>query len=187
MGAAEDNRARWALIAGARGADRMPALRELIDRARASGLAAGGFLQRPTEAGGHALGRVGRDEWVPLSRKGATAAAHEEAFCSYLFDERAFARARAWLDEDAPASDVVVIDELGKLEAAGKGHHDAVRRALASLGPRKLVVLSARADQLFAIVERLGLEDDAVATLETPAGGDSIDRFVAAVLAALRR
>ena len=182
----EEGRARWALVVGPRGADRAPALDALQEALKASGLRAGGFRQRPTEAGGHDLVRVAREEVAPLSRPGTAAGAHEETFCSYLFDMRAFARARTWLEEDAAGADILFIDEVGKVEAAGKGHHDVLVRAL-TLGPRKLVVLSVRADQLFALVERLGLEDDCVAHLETPASPEATSQFVAALLAAAPR
>ena len=116
---------------------------------------------------------------LALDRPGQT------AFCSFLFRDDAFSTARDWLERDARTSDVVVIDEVSKLEASGKGHHDTIRHALALNDV--VVVLCIRADQLFYVVERFDLEDDAVAVMEIPADDETVASFVSDVAASAVR
>lgn len=182
--------ATWALIAGGRGGEKSRVAARVVDALRAGGLAVGGVLQDAVVEDGERVGyrarRVGHpDVSVSLARRGgAPDGARPEArreFCSLIFDDDAFAVAGAWVRESARRDDVVVVDEVSKLEAARGGHHDAIRDALAG---RALVVLVVREDQLFDVVERLSL-DDAVATLG--AGDDgALPAFVAAVARAAR-
>jgi nucleoside-triphosphatase THEP1 len=156
---------RWALIAGARGGEKTAVVRGVIDALRASGVRLGGFVQEPVDVGdvrvGYEIARLvgpAPGERVRMARKPSASppSPAEEEFCSLVFDGDAFARAAAWVAEDAGHVDVVVIDEVSKLEASGRGHTRAIEIALASA---PLTVLCVRADQLFAVLERLGLSD----------------------------
>lgn len=179
--------ARWALVVGSK--DR----RELCARAVAAlerrGLRVGGVVQeavlRDDERHGYETRHVATGERVHLGRRGTAAAGvRPEAvreFCSFFFDDDAFTLARGWIEADCAVRDVVVVDEVSKLEVAGAGHHDAIRSAL---GSPALVVLSVRADQLFAVVERFGL-DEAVTTLDAPDAA-AVAAFADAVEAAVR-
>lgn len=163
---------RWALVAGARGGEKTARVRAAVEALRARGVALGGFVQDPIDEGdarvAYEVRRLTTGERVRMARpQGAAPAAREEEFCSMVFDGDAFDRARAWLEADAAAATVLVVDEVSKLEAAGRGHARAIERALAS--DKVIALLCVRADQLFAVVERFGLADP-IATL-TPDEG----------------
>lgn len=182
--------ARWALIAGAKGAGKSGTAARVVEGLAARGAVVGGVIQEALHDEGERVAyravRVGAPgDAVLLARRGAAPeGARAEAlcaFCSFTFDEDAFAEAGAWVRKAARECDVVVVDEVSKLEASGGGHHDAIREALTG---RALVLLVVRADQLFAVVERFGL-GDAVASLEV---GDeaAMGEFVETVLRAAR-
>lgn len=179
---------RWALIAGAKGAGKSGTATQIVELLEARGLTVGGVIQEATHEGDERVlyraRRLGEPPLaIPLARRGsAPEGARPEAvcsFCSFVFDSDAFVEAGRWVREAAARSDVVVIDEVSKLEVSRGGHHDAIE---AALGERALVVLVVRADQLFAVVERFGL-DDAVATLEIGDDAD-VEGFAAVVAAA---
>jgi nucleoside-triphosphatase THEP1 len=178
---------RWALLTAPKGAPKTARLLDVIARLRARGLRVGGFVQAPLvgQEGpeGHQgyLARALHDDATEAIARRARASDEgqpgAQLICSYAFDADALARTRRWIERDARACAVVVLDELAKLEVARGGHHDAVLAALA--GPA-LPLLSVRADQLFAIMERFGL-DAPIAALE---GDDEAERasFVEAIL-----
>lgn len=175
---------RWALYVAERGPARTAGLSQTLAELSAQGLRAAGFMQRSLrdEAGGAGseLLRLGGDERLTLARAASVPRGpHEEAFCSMVFDSQVFARARAWLAEDAPGADLLVLDEIGKLEVAGRGHHDAVLDALKGPAP---VLLSVRGDQLFAALERLGLPEPRVSCEP----GGSIEAFAGALASLVR-
>ncbi len=182
---------RWALLVGAKGAGKSTVAQRIAARLADRGLRVGGVVQEAVHEEGERVAyrarHVGHEDQggLLLARRGAPPAGAREGalcdFCSFVFDGDAFAAAAGWVREDSAACDVVLVDEVSKLEASGGGHHDAIRDAL---GGRAIVVLVARADQLFALVERFGL-GDALATLD--AGEDtSDDAFVEALVAACR-
>jgi nucleoside-triphosphatase THEP1 len=173
----------YALVIAGRGGRRSQAARDVADALTARGLRVGGFTQRTAgpESGAKTieLVRVRDGRSVPLARS-ATAA--DPAACSLAFDPAAFEEARRWIDEDAPASDVLVVDGLGKLELGGEGHRAAVARALASA---PLVVLAIRDDQLVYALEALGL-DEPLAAYTDASGAAALEAFVAEVARSAR-
>jgi nucleoside-triphosphatase THEP1 len=179
---------RWALLSGPRGTGKSSRAARIARELEGRGLTVGGVVQEAIERDGARVGYVARrvgaaargagaaDE-VVLARKGAPdAGGADVAFCSFVFDSDAFARAREWVALAARDADVVVVDEISKLEVAGQGHHDAVRDAL---GGRALPLLVVRADQLFGVVERFEL-DEPVAVLES-VDDDALASFVDAL------
>ncbi len=175
---------RWALIVGARGPSKASLCARVLGELARRGVPVAGVVQESIAEGDDRVGylarRAGRGDAVPIARKGTARAPQEEAFCSFAFDPRAFAEVRRWLAEDARPGGVVLIDEISKLEASGGGHHDAILDALK--GPA-LTILVVRADQLFFVVEKLGLLEP-VASLETDAPRD-LDAFVSEVALAV--
>jgi nucleoside-triphosphatase THEP1 len=171
----------YALVIAGKGGKRSRAAGEVADALRARGLRVGGFTQRTveSESGAKAIELVRlRDGTVlPLSRGAAAASGAEPSACSFAFDRAAFDEARAWLDADAPGSDVLVLDGLGKLELGGEGHRASIARALAA-GP--LVVLAVRDDQLVYALEAFGLGDP-VAAYTDGMGEAELEAFVAEV------
>lgn len=176
---------RWALLVGGKGSGMSSLAGRVVAALRERGVAAAGVIQEAIEEDGECVAvrirRIGHDEHALLARRGETARdPNEQPFCSFVFDNQAFAAARSWLAADAPSAAVLVIDEVSKLEAARGGHHAAVERALRGAA---LVVLVVRAEELFAVMECFGL-DEPVAALDA-AEGEAIAPFVDAVVAAL--
>jgi nucleoside-triphosphatase THEP1 len=175
----------WALVVAARGGQRSRAAREVADALLASGLRVGGFVQRTDEVGAGAkvltVVRLRDGLERPLARPAAQVSA-DGAACSLAFDPAGFAEARAWVDEDVGAAQVLVLDGLGKLELSGEGHRAALDRALGSGAP---VVLAVRDDQLVYAVEALGLGDP-LASYTDGEGAAAREAFVAAVVTAAR-
>jgi nucleoside-triphosphatase THEP1 len=175
----------WALVVAARGGKRSRAAREVASALSARGLRVGGFTQRTLDhedgSKEFELVRAAGGASIPLARAEKRAAIAEGGGCSVVFDPAAFEAARRWIDGDAPASDVLVLDGIGKLELAGEGHRAALTGALAAA---PLVVLAIRDDQLVYAVEALGL-DEPVATYTDGDGPGALAAFVDGVAAAV--
>jgi nucleoside-triphosphatase THEP1 len=174
--------ARWALISGGNGTENAACALKVVARLATRGIRAAGFVQRKhvDEEGRkrYELVRLGGGESVVLAVDGVAAKGPtEEFFCSMAFHQEGFDAARRWLEEDAPTSDLLVLDGISKLEVSGKGHCATLEAALCSTG--KVVLLCARAHQLVYVVERFGLEEaDMVAALELPADDTAFDTFL---------
>ncbi|MBI5547170.1 MAG: DUF2478 domain-containing protein, partial [Deltaproteobacteria bacterium] len=177
--------ARWALISGEKGHNKSGLALEVVERLQAGGAAVGGFLQQRCydahEQKGYELLRLANCERITLAVGGVAAKEPtQESFCSYAFRNDAFEQAFQWLKEDAPRADVLVLDDVSKLEVQGKGHAASLVWALAQPVPVVLVV--ARASQLFYVDENCGLDDEPVAALELPVDRAACDGLVAAIL-----
>jgi len=179
---------RWALLVGPKGTRKYLLAADLAGALTARGISVRGIIQEEIQdqeedaCVGYRVRRLGTEERLLLARRGATAREpSEEPFCSFVFDRRVFSLATRWVEQDAPGAEVVIIDEVSKLEAAGGGHHDAVLRALA--GP-PFVVLSVRAEELFSVMERFAL-DEPTAVLDA-ADPTALASFVDAIATAAR-
>jgi nucleoside-triphosphatase THEP1 len=179
--------ARWALLVGPKGSGKSNSALEIVERVRAHGLRVEGFVQvgwtDDLERKGHDLHSLRDGERVQLSRPGSEEKAGEEAFCSFVFNQAAFGVARSWIFRDAPGADVVVVDEVSKLEAAGKGHHDGLCWVMGRADV-KVVLTCVRADQLFYVMEKFKLEEEPFAMIEVPADGASIEAFALEIVGA---
>lgn len=103
----------------------------------------------------------------PLAR-----VSHEPHLCSWQFADEGFRAAASWLS--APGLDVVVVDSVGKLEAAGTGHYPALSSMI--LAPDAPHVIACIRDTSLATIV-LGLPDP-VASLEVPASPELTAEFV---------
>lgn len=178
--------ARWALIAGPKKSNKTSQALKLIELLRAHGVAVGGFFQdrREDDAGfkHYDLIRIKTGERVTVaSQQKRTSNQEDLTACAIRFDRPVFAIAKAWLEADAESASVLFVGDLSKEEVAGIGHYPAARFAL-DLDDDKIVVLSVRTDQLFDIVHRFELDDDALAALELPASNRATEQFHAKVL-----
>ncbi len=97
---------------------------------------------------------------------------HEPHLCSWRFDNDGFRTAASWLS--APDLDVVVIDSVGKLEAAGIGHYPTLSSMI--LAPDAPHVIACVRDTSLATIV-LGLPDP-IASLEVPASPELTQEFV---------
>lgn len=180
--------ASWALISGERQHNRADFLLDVIARLRAGGARVAGFAQQrrydANGAKGYQLLRLATGETQTLAVGGVAArGVSQEAFCSFAFLNDAFGEARAWIEADAGSAQVLVLDDVSKLEVQGKGHAASLAWALKQAG--KVVLISARASQLFYVIENFGLDDEPVAALELPVDDAARDEFVRAVLTAV--
>lgn len=174
---------RWALLSGQRGSDKSGTARRLVASLRARGLGVAGFTQRrlPSPEGEmkrYLLERIGSLEQVVLADEGLGGAT-QESHCTHAFAGSAFELALGWLQEDAPAAQVLVLDDVSKLETQGRGHAAAVRWALAQ--PGKTVLLCVRAKQLFYVMENFGIQDAPLDALELPADAAEEARFASSI------
>lgn len=161
------------LVYGPRGAGKTTTTLLLADALLRRGLRVGGYFQRTTsdelERHGYDLVRLrDREQRLALARPGGTEREGESAVCSFSFSHEAFCAGLEWLKADADSSQVLVMDEISKLEARGEGHAAALRWAL-GLGDDKVLLLSVRGDLLFYVVEAFGLEERLAGYLEIPA------------------
>ena len=177
---------RWALVTRPHPGPASQAA-SLAAALRSRGLDVRGFVQQPGEDGAQDLVRLGADERVSFALRGATERPGLEPFCGFAFATAAFDRAREWVESAVGHCDVLVLDEVSKLEVAGRGHHDALRLALSAASPAgALVVACVRADQLGAMLERFSPGEPLLA-LEAPFTAEMVDAFADAVCHACRR
>ncbi|MBI3786619.1 MAG: DUF2478 domain-containing protein [Deltaproteobacteria bacterium] len=162
------------IVYGPPHAGRTTAVLRLCDLLAEHGLRIGGFFQRALvddqdRRGYDLVHLANRSETTTLARP---AAAHDSdsasAVCSFVFSPAGLATGRAWLAADAATANVLVIDEVSKLEVAGGGHCEAVQTALA-LPADRTVLLSVRADELTYVVEKFDLADRIRGYIELPA------------------
>lgn len=186
-----ENVAQWALIAGPKSSERTKHALTLADMLRKAGIGLGGFVQikqvdRENRKRYELLG-LSSGEQVQLAEEVIHADAGDNVtFCALRFDESAFKLARTWLEDDTKNARVFFIGDISKIEAGGGGHHQATELAL-SLPDDRVTVICVRADQLFYVVEKFELEDDAVAILELPADLETCERFYQQVLSEVTR
>jgi nucleoside-triphosphatase THEP1 len=177
--------ARWALISSESGEGNAAAAAEVVERLAERGIRAAGFLQRRSvdERGAKRfeLERLPGKERAILAVHGIPPRGPaEERFCSMTFHRDGFDTARRWIEEDASDAALVVLSGISKLEVYGRGHSEALSAALRR--DDKVILLCARASQLFHVVERFGLDEAGlVAALELPAQPGAIDAFVRGV------
>lgn len=178
--------AQWALLTGPKGCGKSMQALEIVRRLREAGLRVEGFVQAGTvdalERKGYDLVRLRNEQRLELARPGSQERPGEEAFCSWVFRPSAFGVAREWALEDGPGADVIVVDEVSKLEAAGKGHHDVIAWGLGREDV-KVMLLCVRADQLFWVMEKFGLEEEPSAMMEVPVDPEGLREFAEALLA----
>jgi nucleoside-triphosphatase THEP1 len=145
-------------IVGAPHSGKTTLLTEVVSRLRQRGLRVGGITQPALYEDGQRQGYRLRDaatgEEHPLARRRSDRAPGE---LGYDFDGAAWTWAQRRLREARSARDldVLVVDELGRLEARGEGHLPALAERLDDerVG---IWLLGVRADCATAIAERLG-------------------------------
>ncbi|MCU0619981.1 MAG: DUF2478 domain-containing protein [Gemmatimonadales bacterium] len=147
---------RVVAITGGRGDGKTTALQRLADGLRAAGLLVGGVVQPVVHAGHERLGYdvldLATGQRLPLARRGAP---DRPDGCGFEFAPDAWAWAARRIGEARRECDVLVVDELGYLEAAGAGHLPALVEAEPAEHAR-LWLLGVRRETALALEARLG-------------------------------
>ncbi|MFH0882945.1 MAG: nucleoside-triphosphatase [bacterium] len=165
-------------VTGAHGMGKTEWLKELGDRAERMGWVVGGIRQERVLEGEMAVGyRV-----VRWKNGDGILLARGESGKGFLFDEAAFLKAAEWLAEDSRTCDMLLVDELGLLEAQGHGHAPALAGALAGSSP-PLLVVSIRKDKRTELTDRFALRDERILDLdsESPAREEFLKRILKAL------
>lgn len=174
-------RAAFVAVEGARGEGKTTAVRALAEALSKRGIVVGGVLQPPVDNDeGHRLGYDLEDiqsgERFPLARR-------REQGRGYDFDDDGWSWAAERLAEAKQARDVVVIDELGLLEARGEGHIPALLQlAQGSMGRASLLVAAVREGCLDSLLETLG-EPERI--IEAPV--NEVEEIATSLVAVLHR
>jgi len=143
---------RIALI-GERGEGKTSTLQRLGERLREQGVTVGGILQPGVHEGDQRVGYGLRDvltgEERPFATKGA------QAGLGFTFDPAGWTWSRDALARGDEDSEVLLVDELGRLEARGEGHLPPLL-ALAPEGRARVWLCGVRAGCETEIAQRLG-------------------------------
>jgi nucleoside-triphosphatase THEP1 len=165
-----------AAVVGAPGSGKTTLVGTVLSGLRARGLVVGGVTQPAIVEEGARVGYLLRDastgEERPFARRRTRPAREQPGFS---FDDEGWSWAERRVQQASGAADVLVVDELGRLEARGEGHLPALLQRRAEEARARVALVAVRADCADAIRERLGAFD-----LELPSGADAaiVERFI---------
>ncbi len=146
-------RAALIVVSGSPGAGKSTAVMRLSEGLEAEGFEVGGVLQPAIEEQGRRLGYLLKDystgDERPFARRKSSGR-------GYDFDETGWDWAAERLGAALVASDAMVIDELGLLEADGGGHLVALHAMSQRAGRPKVLIATLREGCLESIAETLG-------------------------------
>ncbi|MFH1467962.1 MAG: nucleoside-triphosphatase [Pseudomonadota bacterium] len=166
------------LIVSAPGRGKTTAVDRLAGALRVRGLTVGGILQRPLEGlgrrAGYDLVDIATEETLPFARRRPTVGGGHGAFA---FDEAGWPWAAARIQAARRGADVLLVDEIGRLEAAGSGHLPALLAPVPGERARAWV-LAVRDLAVPAVIEALG---PPAARVEAPVGEEEIGQLAGAI------
>lgn len=143
-------------VVGPRGSGKTTTLMQIVDRLKEHGLTVGGVVQPAVFEEGRRSGYLLREVSSGKDRPFATRAARTtKQGLGFEFVPEAWDRARKCIHQARLNDNVVVVDELGKLEARGQGHALVLKQELEGERAR-LWLLGARSDGLAGIRNWLG-------------------------------
>ncbi|NQT35441.1 DUF2478 domain-containing protein [bacterium] len=167
-------------ITGKRKAGKTSLMRKIGQSASVEGIPVGGFIQE----------RYSNDEHfscgfnvVSVANGNTQMIAEKQGNAPFSFSEEAFINAASWLRRDAEGCQLLLVDEMGILEARGEGHAEGVISTMIK-HPDKVWILSLRKDILDELMHSFGIKQERIINLDK----ENADRkgFVDAVLSALR-
>lgn len=150
----EVRRARFVAVVGPPGAGKTTAVNALVDALVAKELTVGGVLQPPLEdedglRSGYDLRDLSRGTQRPFARRRAT----ERGFD---FEKDGWSWAADRLAEAKAKCDVVIVDELGRLEARGEGHLPSLAAMAESPGQAAVLIGTVRQECVESMRSTLG-------------------------------
>jgi nucleoside-triphosphatase THEP1 len=171
--------AQLVVVSGAPGAGKTTSIDLLVASLRARGVAVGGVTQPALEVEG---GRAGYDVLDLNTGDRRSLACKSSGVHGFDFDDKVWGWAGERLAQAQGRDQVVVIDELGRLEARGEGHLVALRELVSRPGRAAVLLASVRSDCLDLIVEQIG---EPVLHLEAPLspgeGAEAVEHIEAVV------
>ena len=154
--AARPARVRVAALQGAPGEGKTTRILAIAARLREAGLKVCGVVQPAVHVDGKRTGYdlldVATGDRVPFAR---VAEATRPGGPRFAFDKAGWAWASERIRQARQDADVVVVDEIGRLEASGGGHLEALREAVPG-GRERWWLLSVRRDGAAAIQQWVG-------------------------------
>lgn len=158
-GPAAQNSMRRVAIIGARGSGKTTMLRELARLLQEAGVKVGGVIQpaifHDQQRAGYLLEDITSHEQREFAQPNNGAPGFTFSSDGWLWAAQRIREARLHLD-------VVVVDELGRIEATGGGHLTPLQEPLPQVSDR-IWLLGVRADAASVIEERLGHFDRTIA------------------------
>jgi nucleoside-triphosphatase THEP1 len=170
----------WSAIVGAPGTEKGTAARKLATLLEARGLRVRGFVQEDvSDAAGEALGWDIASVVGPEQRGELARVSESPDLCGYAFAAAGFAFAESLALGPA---DVVIVGNIGKLEAAKQGHWPLLER-LIDAGEAHHVVACIRDNCLSAVALAL---PDPIDHVSLPCEDQELERLADSLRAALR-
>jgi nucleoside-triphosphatase THEP1 len=162
LSATAGKRPLLAAVVGPPGSGKTTLVSTLASRLRQDGLRVGGVIQPAVFGGERSVGYRVRDLWTGRERPLASRPEHGDGTGTgprgFCFEPASWTWARERLLHACDQADVLVVDELGRLEGKGEGHLPALLSALDRDGPGAFL-LAVRADCSAAIQNRAGAFD----------------------------
>ncbi len=151
-------------VTGKQGSGKTAALRKCKERATIAGYKVVGVLQeRQVHSDGENMSffahRIGKEERVLI--------AEGMSGIGFTFSQSGFLQVREWMMKDAEGADLIILDELGRLEAEGGGHAPLFQILLEQYPEQTpLYLVSLRKDKLVQLQQRFRILGDRIHHLD---------------------
>ncbi len=169
---------RRVALVGGRESGKTSAMMALVATLTDQGFRVGGVLQPARHEGGERIGYDLFDPFdgarFPFARRRAVVRPDE---LSFTFDDEGWAWAAGRIRRARGAADLLVVDEIGKLEARGRGHLPALQTPLDD-ERCGVWVLSVRDLALRPLSDALGRPDDELRLTGDPVDGEALRRTI---------
>jgi len=150
----------------------------VLERLNERALSVGGVTQPAIGAGAHPAGYMVR--CAASGKERLLATRRDRGQRGFCFQEQGWTWAQECIHHARLSAEVLVVDELGRLESRGEGHLPALLATVP--GERvRVYLLAVRADCARLVEERLGRFD---LVLQTGCDGEALGQFVASVVSA---